>query len=425
MRLFLAIVVAGSLVGLVGALFLMTLRFAETARIALISLADGSAFPSWLAALLVCLVAASLAAWLASRFAPDAPQTAEANSDEPPERQTSVPAALSVNFAGTGLAIGSGLALGPERPAIQMGAAIGRAICRLARLKPGDRDIFVAAAGGAGVATMFNAPLGCAAYTVEAVVKRVDFKLSGITLGMGGIAVAVAQWLSGRSTNFDVELLMPGGTGHLVLFFVMGGLIALLARLHVQLIMTFARLADDFLPRPPVRAACVGGVIGLLAWFTPELVGTGETITQSVLDGKFALTALAAIFLIRFLLGPLSLMAGTPGGYFTPVLLLGATVGAVFGSVVVPFFPEDALFFPGEAPLPAAFAVVGMAVALAFVANAPFTGIILVLETTGAFSLALPMTFAILAAMLVARISKTPSLSSGLKAALHTRQSTD
>ena len=418
MRLFLAIVAAGSLVGLVGALFLAMLRSADTARIALISLAEGSAFPSWLAGLLLCLVAASLAAWLASRFAPDAPQTAEANSEEPPERPTSVFAALSVNFAGTGLAIGSGLALGPERPAIQMGAASGRAICRLARLKPDERDVFLAAAGGAGAATMFNAPLGCAAYPVEAVIKRVDFKLSAITLGMGGIAVAVAQSLSGRSTNFDVGLLMPGGIEHLVLFFVMGGLIAVLAKLHVQLIMTFARLADEFLPRPAVRAAFVGGVIGLLAWFAPGLVGTGETITQSVLDGKFALTALAGIFLIRFLLGPLSLMAGTPGGYFTPVLLLGATVGAIFGCVVEPLFP-------GQAPMPAAFAVVGMAVALAFVANAPFTGIILVLETTGAFSLALPMTFAILAAMAVARISKTPSLSTGLKIALRVGQRPD
>ena len=135
-RLFLAIVAAGSLVGLVGALFLAMLRSADTARIALISLADGSAFPSWLAGLLFCLVAASLAAWLASRFAPDAPQTAEANSDEPAERPTSVFAALSVNFAGTGLAIDPGHI--PSSPPKERSTSVHRPAWRAAA-EPLDR----------------------------------------------------------------------------------------------------------------------------------------------------------------------------------------------------------------------------------------------------------------------------------------------
>jgi len=36
---------------------------------------------------------------------------------------------------------------------------------------------------------------------------------------------------------------------------------------------------------------------------------------------------------------PLSLAAGTPGGYFTPVLLLGAVTGAAYGTLLDSWLP--------------------------------------------------------------------------------------
>ena len=42
-----------------------------------------------------------------------------------------------------------------------------------------------------------------------------------------------------------------------------------------------------------VRGAVNGAAIGLLAWFSPGLVGVGDALTQGVLDGRFALSALA------------------------------------------------------------------------------------------------------------------------------------
>jgi CIC family chloride channel protein len=191
----------------------------------------------------------------------------------------------------------------------------------------------------------------------------------------------------------------------------LGALIALAGNLHVHLIMAFARRGRTLMPRPAVRAAIVGGAVGFLAWYAPNLVGTGEAMTQSVLDGRLALSTLGAVFLVRFVLGPLSLAASTPGGYFTPVLLLGATFGDMVGILAN-------LVLPVSDVTPTAFAVVGMAVALAWVANAPFTGILLVIETTGAVSLSLPMMVAVLGALGVGRLLKQPSLTHGLEIAL-------
>ena len=356
------------------------------------------------------LLGAGCAAWLAHRFAPDAPQASAALLPDPPPRPTSPVSALAVNFGGTSLAVAAGMALGPERPAIQMGGAIGRLTSRLLRLSASDADLLIAATGGAGVATMFNSPLGCAAYTVETVLKRVDLRLSLTVLGAGAAAVGVSRLLTGHMVNFRVESLPAYQVGHLLLYLLLGVLIGGLAHLHLRTIEAIAALAQR-VPLPRVaRAALIGAAVGLLAWCAPALVGTGEAMVQGVIDGRLALSMLALALLIRFFLGPLSLAAGTPGGYFTPSLLLGALSGALFGELAGMLLPAAAL------PSTAAFALVGMAVALAAIAHAPFTGILLAMETTGAFVMALPMIVAVFGAIAIIRLLKSPTLTHGLEA---------
>ena len=64
---------------------------------------------------------------------------------------------------------------------------------------------------------------------------------------------------------------------------------------------------------------------------------------------------------------------------------------------------------------PTAFVVVGMGVALATFAHAPFTGILLTMETTGAFPMLLPMTIAVIGGELVTQGLRSPGLGHGLE----------
>ena len=66
------------------------------------------------------------------------------------------------------------------------------------------------------------------------------------------------------------------------------------------------------------------------------------------------------------------------------MLVLGAQSGLVLGTLFC-------RWFPCLAERPAAFAVVGMAAFFTAVVRAPVTGIILVTEMTGCFTLLLPM----------------------------------
>ena len=113
-----------------------------------------------------------------------------------------------------------------------------------------------------------------------------------------------------------------------------------------------------------------------------------------------ALSAIPLGFAIRFILGPLSYAARTPGGLFAPLLVLGAQLGLLCGALSAHLFPQLGI-------QPEAFAVVGMAAFFTGIVQAPVTGIVLVTEMTAAFTTLLPMLAACFAAMLVAHLTRT------------------
>ena len=152
-----------------------------------------------------------------------------------------------------------------------------------------------------------------------------------------------------------------------------------------------------------VRAALIGGLVGLLAWFAPQLVGGGDALTQQTLMNAGTLSAISLIFVLRFGLGPLSYAAGTPGGLFAPMLVLGAQIGVVFGRLCAEWFPD-------AAASPTAYAVVGMTAFFTAVVPAPLTGIALATEMTGSVNLLLPMLAACFGAMVVTNLLGIPPI---------------
>jgi CIC family chloride channel protein len=138
----------------------------------------------------------------------------------------------------------------------------------------------------------------------------------------------------------------------------------------------------------------VGGVVGLLAWQLPNVVGGGESQVQGVLDGGYSVGALGFLLAVRLLLGPLCYAPGLPGGLFAPLLVVGAAAGMLFGVAVQTLFPAV------MTPLPA-FAAVGMGALFVGVVRAPTTGIALVVEMTGATGLFVPLLTACASAVAV------------------------
>jgi chloride channel protein, CIC family len=387
--------VGGALTGVVGAAFRLTLDGAERARAGVVGWAQQ--WPAgWLIPVALAAILVAAAYWLVQRFAPAAAgsgiQHVEAVMRG--EAAPAPPAVLPVKFVGGTLALGSGLALGREGPTVQMGATIGAALAARARLGDGDIRTIQSAAAGAGLAVAFNAPIGGIAFVFEELARRFSTEVMVATLAASGAGVLVARALLGDTIEFAVVAPAEPFLAVVAASLVLGALLgALGAAYNRAIVVGLGRFAGMPVPGT-ARAALVGAVVGLIAWFDPGVTGGGESIVQRVFDGGNTLTALTAVLGVRWLLGPFSYAAGTPGGLFAPLLAVGALAGSVFAQVV-------AIVAPAVAPEPTLAAIVGMAAFFTAVVRSPLTGIVLVLGMTGTVTPILPVVAASLAAMIV------------------------
>lgn len=303
---------------------------------------------------------------------------------------------LPAKFVGGILAIGSGLALGREGPTVHMGAVVGSEAGRRVGLDAEDRRVLQAALGGAGLAVAFNAPLGGSLFVFEEVARSFRLRLVLATLIGSSVAIACSRVLLGDHPNFLVGAISTPPGWVLVVYLVFGAVTGLLGVAYNRLVLAGLDLFARPLPwAPEARAALVGGVVGLVLWVQPLAVGGGDVLVQRVLQGGMGLTVLLAYLAVRFLVGPWSYSAGTPGGLFAPLLAVGAVWGALVQGVLQPAVPALGAHA-------GTMAIVGMATFFAAVVRAPFTGIALIVEMTATTTLLVPMLAACFAAVLVA-----------------------
>jgi CIC family chloride channel protein len=386
--------VLGAVAGLVGAMFRLSLAWADHLRDALVTWAHGQPGTGLLLVSAACAAATGVAAWLA-RLCPHTSGSgiphveAVLREELPPAPLRLIP----VKFVGGVLALGAGLALGREGPSVQIGATLAHLLGRLFGRNRADCRTLLAAGAGAGLAAAFNAPIAGAVFVLEELVRRFETRSAIAALGASATAIAVTRLFVGEAPEFRVEALPYLGLQGL--FLALGVVAGLLAVAYNHTLLGALRAADRRGRWPvEVRAALVGGGVGVLAWFAPGLVGGGETLTQRTLTGEAALGTLPLVFLVRFGLGAASYAARTPGGLFAPLLVLGAQQGLLCAALC-------RLALPGLDVPAAAFAVVGMAAFFTGVVRAPLTGIALIIEMTASFTLLLPMLGACFAAMLV------------------------
>jgi CIC family chloride channel protein len=113
------------------------------------------------------------------------------------------------------------------------------------------------------------------------------------------------------------------------------------------------------------------------------VIGGGiAQLDDLLLHGPMAVTVLIAFVAARFVLGPASYAAQTPGGLFAPILLVGASLGALAGIGVHGMVPwlDSRIFM-----------LAGMVAFFTATVRSPVTGLVLIVEMTGVTSVLVPM----------------------------------
>lgn len=410
-RLVIASMLGGILIGFVGGAFRYLLITCDQFRIELTTWSHGHPYWGWLLMLTVGAVGAWLARLLVVKFAP----TAEGSGVQRVEAvfsgevEYSPPVVVPVKFFGGLLALGSGLALGREGPTVQMGAIFGVLIGRRLFQDDEDRRVVEAAGAGAGLAVAFNAPISGSIFVFEELTSSFTPWLLVATLAAASVSVWLMRIMLGNTLNFTVPQVNPTLVWNKWPFLVLGALLGVIGAFYNRAVIGLLRLSDKCSRISSLtRAAIIGGVVGLVGWFVPGMIGGGEDLTQAIISNQFTIRLLVTIFVVRFALGCWSYAAGAPGGLFAPMVLLGATSGALFATLVNHVIP-------GAALSSTACAIVGMGVLFTACVRAPLTGMMLALEMTGRADLSLALLVASLMAMLVTMLLHSEPIYESLK----------
>ncbi|MBV8053561.1 MAG: chloride channel protein, partial [Acidobacteriaceae bacterium] len=278
-----------------------------------------------------------------------------------------------------------GSPLGREVAPRELGAIFATQLSERAGLGPEYKRIMIACGAGAGLAAVYNVPLGGALFTLEVLLQSFEFSAVIPAIATSAIATGVA-WLGlGNTPQYRLPPLVLSHS--LVVWSILiGPVFGLAAYVFVQA----TRAARAHAPKDwhlPALCAVVFPAIGLLAIFFPQLLGNGKSIAQAGFENDIALHLAAALLLLRFIIILGALRAGAAGGLLTPGMSLGGLLGIVLGS----FWHYGA----PSAPL-AAFAIVGSAGFLASSMKMPLTAIVLILEFTRiGHDFLIPISFAV------------------------------
>ncbi len=399
-----AAALVGVLTGVSAASFRLLLEFAARWRNSL----SAWAHCSWwgvIVVVLVCTTAVTAAAALVRRVEPHAEGSgiprveAIADGRVKPDRFRILP----VKYVGGLLAIGAGLALGREGPSVQIGGTAAVIVATVTRRNIADLRVLVAGGAAAGLATAFNAPIAGGVFVLEELVKRFDPRTTVATLVASTSGFAAAHLLVPSQHGFEMSTLASPRLIESGWVLAIGVVTGVLGVLYNKAVMFGLRRADASRWPREVRAALTGVLIGLLVWAAPDLVGGGDNLTQGALLGHGALFAVTGVLIFRFVLGVVSYAAGTPGGLFAPMLVLGAYAGLIIGLVAKHLLPDTA-------PSLAACALIGMAAFFTATVHAPITGLILATEMTGTTNQLSAMLGACAIAMLVAIALRSESI---------------
>jgi CIC family chloride channel protein len=390
----------GLLAGLLAVAFQVVLaraalfRDAEVAR---------TARPGW--ELPIVILVSAVAVWgavaVVRRFAPEASGSGipEVEAALHQDRELRWPRILWVKFTSGVLAMGAGLTLGREGPTVQMGAALGRALGGPLPASGEGRRTLIAAGAGAGLAAAFNAPIAGTVFVLEEmrVLRTPRHALAALLACV--TADQVYRWLLGDAPQLGaLAIPHPNASAFVPLLF-LGVAAGAIGALFNRSLLGTMRLFDGLRRRgfDHAIALAVGAAVGAVGVFAPRLLGPGDSLIEQSLRAPLDAAVAAAVFAARFVLTLASYATGVAGGLFAPLLVLGAEAGVVAGR-------GAELVRAAAGTDLALFAIVGMGALFAGSVRAPATGILLMIEMTGALHVLLPLVYAAIAADLTARV---------------------
>ncbi len=303
-------------------------------------------------------------------------------------------------FLGGAIAIFAGLSVGREGPSIQLGACVAEGLGNRLCDSRTERNYLIAGGASAGLAAAFNAPLAGVVFAVEELFTYISPLILLVTMVSAIVAGSIARLIFGAHPvlAFPIQDALPLSSYWMIclLGIILGGAGSLYNLVLLKTQKLYKKVSNT-----RIRVMIPFFLAGLLSLVFPAVLGGGHAAME-YLNLSSGLGFLTVLFLVKFIFSMISFGSGAPGGIFFPLLILGAIIGALFGTFSILYLGLDSAYMNN-------FIILAMTGFFSAIVRAPLTGIVLLLEMTGSFTSMLPLALvAIIASTTADLLKSTP-----------------
>jgi CIC family chloride channel protein len=293
-----------------------------------------------------------------------------------------------------------GAAVGREGAPQQIGAALSSQLAIWRKLTSQQRRLLAACGAGAGMAAVYNVPLGGALFASEVLLGNISvpFVIPALLTALTAVTIS---WIS-----------LPNATTYATPFYPVSSELyigALILGIFAGVVsIIYIRVLSWIYPRRPsgwrsfIAPILIYMALGGAAYIFPQLLGNGKDVVQLAFSNQISFALTAALVLLRPCATIACLSSGTPGGLFTPTITIGALLGLLI-SQCGQYLHEDINA--------GAWAIIGSSAFLGASSKGPLSALVLIMELRGHLDgLIIPLTLAIITATLICHYHEPHSI---------------
>lgn len=297
--------------------------------------------------------------------------------------------------------VGCGGSAGLEAPSVLTGSAIGSNTAGFLHADRRHRLLLIGCGAAAAISACFSSPIGGVLFAVEVLMPSFSVGALVPILMSSAVATVVSRMVSNHF-GFNLAITVPWRTDAVPFYFICGLVCALIGVYVIKTAYRLGTVLKSRLRNHWVRLFTGGMMLCILLAVFPILRGQGYVYIEQLFSGNLSAIAglypflpeavpqwliltvliVSAIF-IKVAGSVLTVDSGGDGGIFAPSMFIGAFTGFAFARLI-----NLTGIIQLQEPN---FIVVGMCGVFTAVMRAPLTGIFLIAEVTGGYTLLVPL----------------------------------
>jgi len=324
------------------------------------------------------LALGSVDAWRARNKMPSAVDPVEANAlrgGRMSFRESALVAAQTLTSNGCGASVGL------EAGYAQIGAGVASRLGVDLGLRRQDLRMLVGCGAGGAIAGAFGAPLTGAFYAFELIIGAYTLANVGPVFAATLVAALTTKAIIGAPYVISAPEAPALNFVHYGALIVLGLVAAAVGVGAMRAAALIERAFHATVPSRLMRPVVGGMMLGVMALYTPQVLGAGHGALGLDFYWPMTATQLSVLIVLKLFASLVSLASGFRGGLFFASLFVGSLLGKLYSIGVDVLFPSLGLDTT-------ACVLVGMGALSTAIVGGPLTMTFLVLESTGNLGIA-------------------------------------